>query len=331
MKNVAVLGATGLVGETVIQILEQRNFPIQELYLFASERSEGETRVFKDREIQITTDCKDFADDVDIVFGCLDAPLTREIIPVFKDKAVVIDNSNAYRMDPAVPLIVPEVNPEKVKEHHGLIANPNCSTIQMVVALYPLYKRSRIKRIVVATYQSVSGAGRSALDELHLEFEYLGAGQEVEKFEDRVFLHPIGNNVIPQIGGFDETGYTSEEIKMVNETRKIYDDPDIMVTATCVRIPIDCSHSEVVSVEFEEPITPEEGMQLLKDAPGVKMFNDYDKYPMPFHTSGRDEVYVGRIRKDYVFKNGLTLWIVADNVRKGAALNAVQIAELLLT
>ena len=331
MKNIAVLGASGLVGETVINILEQRNFPVQELYLFASERSEGESRVFRDREVQIVTDCNTFADNVDIIFGCLDAPLTRKIIPVFKDKAVVIDNSNAYRMDPDVPLIVPEVNPQKVKEHKGLIANPNCSTIQMVVALYPLYKRSRIKRICVSTYQSVSGAGREALDELHLEFEYLGAGQKVEKFEDRVFLHPIGNNVIPQIGSFDETGYTSEEMKMVHETRKIYDDPEIMVTATCVRIPIDCSHSEVVSVEFEERITPDEARQILKDAPGIKMFNDHDKYPMPFHTSGRDEVYVGRIRKDCIFENGLAMWIVADNVRKGAALNAVQIAELLLT
>jgi len=331
MKNVAVLGATGLVGETVIAILEQRNFPVQELYLFASGRSEGETRVFKDREIPITTDCNDFADNVDVVFGCLDASLTREVIPLFKDKAVVIDNSNAFRMEPEVPLIVPEVNPEKTKEHAGLIANPNCSTIQMVVALYPLYKRSRIRRIFVATYQSVSGAGRGAVNELQIEYEYLGMKQTIEKFDDRIFLHPIGNNLIPQIGGFDEQGYTSEEMKMVNETRKIFDDQDIMVTATCVRIPIEVSHSEVISVEFENSITPEDAMDILKEAPGVKMFSGMDKYPMPFHTSGRDEVYVGRIRKDLVFDNGLCLWVVADNVRKGAALNAVQIAELLLT
>ncbi|MBN2619479.1 aspartate-semialdehyde dehydrogenase [candidate division WOR-3 bacterium] len=331
MKNVAILGATGLVGETVIKILEQRDFPVQELFLFASGRSEGETRVFKDREIRVTNDHNDFLDTVDIVFGCLDAPLTREIVPVFKDKAIVIDNSNAFRMDPDVPLIVPEVNPEKVKEHSGVIANPNCSTIQMLVALYPLYKKSRIKKIFAATYQSVSGAGREALNELQLEFEYLGTEQAIEKFEDRVFLHPIGNNVIPQIGGFDENGYTSEEMKMVHETRKIFNDPDILVTATCVRIPIQCSHSEAVSIEFEEPLSPEEALILLKDAPGVKVFQDPEKYPMPFHTSGRDDVYVGRIRRDFIFENGLAMWIVADNIRKGAALNAVQIAELLLT
>jgi aspartate-semialdehyde dehydrogenase len=330
MKNVAILGATGLVGETVIQILEQRNYPVQELYLFASERSGGATRIFNDREIQVTTDYNDFVDDVDIVFGCLDAPLTREVVPAFKTKAVVIDNSNAYRMDPDVPLVVPEVNPNKVKEHSGLIANPNCSTIQMLVALYPLYKRSRIKRIFVATYQSVSGAGRDALNELNMEFEYLSVRQPIEKFEDRYFFHPIGNNVIPQIGGFDETGYTSEEAKMVNETRKIFDDPDILVTATCVRIPIEYSHSEAVSVEFEKTINIDEAKELLRDAPGVKIFTDSEKYPMPFHTTGRDEVYVGRIRKDLVFENGLAMWIVADNIRKGAALNAVQIAELLL-
>jgi aspartate-semialdehyde dehydrogenase len=331
MKNVAVLGATGLVGETVIQILAQRNFPVKELYLFASGRSEGETRLFKDQEVRVTNDFNDFIDDVDIVFGCLDAPLTREIVPAFKDKAVVIDNSNAYRMEPDVPLVVPEVNPKKVKNHPGLIANPNCSTIQMVVALHPLYQRSRIKKIFVATYQSVSGAGREALNELQLEFEYLGMEQTIEKFEDRYFIHPIGNNIIPQIGGFDENCYTSEEMKMVHETRKIFDDPEILVTATCVRIPIQCSHSEAVSVEFEDSLSPEEALELLKNAPGVKVFRDPEKYPMPFHTSGRDEVYVGRIRQDLVFKNGLAMWIVADNIRKGAALNAVQIAELLLT
>lgn len=330
MKNIAVLGATGLVGETVIRILGERNFPVKELFLFASERSEGETMMFKDREVPVTTDHNDFIDDVDIVFGCLDAPLTRDIVPAFKGKAVVIDNSNAYRMDPNVPLIVPEVNPEKVKENQGIIANPNCSTIQMLVALYPLYKRSRIKKIFVATYQSVSGAGRSALHELQFEYEYLSMRQTIEKFDDRVFLHPIGNNVIPQIGGFDNQGYTSEEMKMVNETQKIFSDNEIMMTATCVRIPIEISHSEAISVEFEDAITPEQAMDVLKDAPGVKIFSSNDKYPMPFHSSGRDDVYVGRIRKDLVFKNGLAMWVVADNVRKGAALNAVQIAELLL-
>lgn len=330
MKNVGVLGATGLVGETVLKILEQRNFPVQELYLYASERSEGMTMTFKDREVEVITDAASFLDDVEIVFGCLDAPLAREILPQFQNNAVVIDNSNAYRMDPEVPLIVPEVNAEKVKEHKGIIANPNCSTIQMVVALNPLHQHNRIKRIFVATYQSVSGAGREALNELQYEIECLGLKQSIEKFENRVFSHPIANNVIPQIGSFDDVGYTSEEMKMVNETRKILGDNDIQVTATCVRIPIALSHSEVISVEFEKAFEPREAKEILKKSPGIKVFEDDAKYPMPFHTSDRDDVYVGRIRKDFVFEHGLTLWVVADNVRKGAALNAVQIAELLL-
>lgn len=330
MKNVAVLGATGLVGETVLEILEERNFPVQELFLYASERSEGMTVTFKDRAVEVITDASSFIDDVEIVFGCLDAPLAREIIPQFRNNAVVIDNSNAYRMDPAVPLIVPEVNPEKVKEHKGIIANPNCSTIQMVVPLYPLHKHNRIKRIFVATYQAVSGAGREALNELQYEIECLGLRQEIKKFENRVFSHPIGDNIIPQIGSFEDSGYTSEEMKMVNETRKIMGDNEIEVTATCVRIPITISHSEAISLEFEKPIDPHDAKAILKKTPGIKLFEDDAKFPMPFHTSGRDDVYVGRIRKDLAFENGLALWVVADNVRKGAALNAVQIAELLL-
>jgi aspartate-semialdehyde dehydrogenase len=330
MKKIAVLGATGLVGEEIFKILQERDFPVKAMYPFASQRSGGQQVTFKGEEIDVITDLDAFIDDVEIVFGCLDAPLAREIIPRFKDRAVVVDNSNAFRMVPDVPLVVPEVNPAKVKEHKGLIANPNCSTIQMVVALYPLHKRAKIKRIFVATYQSVSGYGRDAVDELKIEFEYLGMGQDIEKFEDRIFAHPIGNNIIPQIGSFNEAGYTTEEMKMVNETRKIFGDDSVRVTATCVRIPVICSHSEAVSVEFEDVISPEEAKEILKDAPGIKLFEDDKKYPMPFHTSGKDEVFVGRIRKDLSFENGLAMWVVADNIRKGAALNAVQIAELLL-
>lgn len=329
MKNVAVLGATGLVGEEVIKILEQRNFPTGELFLFASERNEGRTVIFKDREIEVLSDYESFKDKVKLVFSCLDEPLAREIVPKFKDNAVVIDNSNAFRMDPEVPLIIPEINPEKITEHKGIIANPNCSTIQMLVPLYYLHKKAKVKRVFVATYQSVSGSGRDAVDELKLEFEYLGMCQDIEKSEKHVFSHPIGNNIIPQIGNFDENGYTGEEMKMVNETRKIFDDESIQVTSTCVRIPVYCGHSEAVSVEFENALSPGEAKEILKDAPGVKLIEKDGEYPMPIYAAGKDEVFVGRIRQDLIFENGLAMWIVADNVRKGAALNAVQIAELL--
>ncbi|MGB3341247.1 MAG: aspartate-semialdehyde dehydrogenase [bacterium] len=330
MKNIAVLGATGLVGEEVIKILETRNYPVRELLLFASERSEGQTISFKDREVEILTDHKDLISNADIIFGCLDAPLAREIIPTLSERSIVIDNSNAFRMDPEVPLIIPEINPEKIREHKGIIANPNCSTIQMLVPLFPLHKKARVKRIFVATYQSVSGAGKEAIDELRYEFEQLSMEQAIEKADDAIFTHPIGNNIIPQIGSFDDHGYTSEEMKMVNETRKIFNDDSIQVTSTCVRIPVFIGHSEALSVEFENYISPAEAIEILKSAPGVKVFDKDDLYPMPVKVAGTDAVFVGRIRKDLVFENGLALWIVADNVRKGAALNAVQIAELLL-
>lgn len=330
MKNIAVLGATGLVGEEVIKILEQRNFPIKELFLFASERSEGQIISFKDRELEVLTDYNELVGQAEIVFGCLDSPLAKEIVPKFAEQSVVIDNSNAFRMDPEVPLIIPEINPEKVNEHKGIIANPNCSTIQMLVVLYPLHKKAKVKRIFVATYQSVSGAGKDALDELRYEFEYLSMGHDIEKAEDAVFNHPIGNNIIPQIGGFDDHGYTTEEMKMVHETRKIFDDESIQVTSTCVRIPVYVGHSEALSVEFEKPISPAEAIEILQEAPGVKVFDKDEIYPVPISAVGKDAVFVGRIRKDLAFENGLAMWIVADNLRKGAALNAVQIAELLL-
>lgn len=329
MKNIAVLGATGLVGEEVVKILEQRNFSIKELFLFASEHSEGKTIIFKDNEIEVLSDYEEFIEKAELVFCCLDAPLAKEIVPKFKDKAVVIDNSNAFRMAPEVPLIIPEINPEMIKEHKGIIANPNCSTIQLLVALYPLHKKAKVKRIFVATYQSVSGYGRDALDELKYEIECFGMEQDIKKFEDCVFPHPIGNNIIPQIGNFNEEGYTTEEMKMVNETRKIFGDESIQVTSTCVRIPVLIGHSEAVSVEFENPISPQEAKQILKDAVGVRLFDKDEKYPLPIYASGNDLVFVGRVRKDAAFENGLAMWVVADNLRKGAALNAVQIAELL--
>ncbi len=328
-KNVAVLGATGLVGEAVVEILEERNFPVKELFLFASEQSEGKTLLFKDNEIEVLTDYDIFKEKVDVVFSCLDAPLAKEVVPKFKDKAVVIDNSNAFRMDAEVPLVVPEINPEKIEDHKGIIANPNCSTIQMLVPLYPLHKKATIKKIFVATYQSVSGAGRDAVDELKYEIEYLSIAQVIEKAEESVFRHPIADNVIPQIGNFNDEGYTTEEMKMVYETRKILDNDTIQVTATCVRLPLFVGHSEAVSVEFENSLSPQEAKDILKNAPGVTLFKKETAYPMPIYVVGKDGVFVGRIRKDMVFEHGLAMWIVADNIRKGAALNAIQIAELL--
>ncbi len=329
MRKILILGATGLVGQEVLKILEQRNFPVGELFLFASEKSEGTTVLFRNREYEISSNYEDFIGKVDIVFGCLDESLSKEIIPKFKEKSIVIDNSPAFRMDPEVPLVIPEINPHKIKEHKGIIANPNCSTIQMLVPLYPLHKKTKIKRIFVATYQSVSGYGKAAVEELKLEIEYIAMDQSVPKFEDSVFPHQIGANIIPQIGRFNELGYTSEEMKMLNETRKIFDDNSILVSPTCVRIPVFYGHSEAVSVEFENPISVEEAKEILKNAPGVILCENDQDYPVPVQVAGRDEVFVGRIRKDFAFENGLTMWIVADNIRKGAALNVVQIAELL--
>ncbi len=330
MKKILILGATGLVGQEVLKILEQRNFPVKELFLFASERSEGTTVVFRNQEYEVSSEYEDFIGKVDIVFGCLDEPLAKEIVPKFKDKSIIIDNSPAFRMEPEVPLVIPEINPHKIKEHKGIIANPNCSTIQMLVPLYPLHKKAKIKRIFVATYQSVSGYGKAAVEELKLELEYIAAGHIVPKFEDSVFPHQIGANIIPQIGRFNELGYTSEEMKMLNETRKIFDDNSILVSPTCVRIPVFYGHSEAVSVEFENPISVEEAKEILRNAPGIILCENDQDYQMPVQVAGKDEVFVGRIRKDFAFENGLTMWIVADNIRKGAALNVVQIAELLL-
>ncbi len=330
MKKVLILGATGLVGQEVIKILEQRNFPVEDLFLFASERSEGSTLMFRDQEYGIASEYEEFIGKVDIVFGCLDEILAREIVPKFRTQSVVVDNSTAFRMDPEVPLVIPEINPGKIREHKGIIANPNCSTIQMLVPLYPLHRKAKIKRIFAATYQSVSGYGKAAVEELKLELEYIAAEQRVEKFEDSVFPHQIGANIIPQIGRFNEMGYTGEEMKMVNETRKILDDQSISVSATCVRIPVFVGHSEVVAVEFEKPLSVEEAKDILRNSPGVALREKNEDYPLPILAAGKDEVFVGRLRRDLAFENGLTMWIVADNIRKGAALNAVQIAELLL-
>lgn len=329
MKNVAVLGATTLIGEELIKILEQKNFPTKKLFLFASEETEKKTVMFKDDEVEMLPAYEDFIDNVDLVFSCVDDDQAKEIIPKFKDKAVVIDTSHAFRMETDVPLVIPEINPEEAKEHNGIIANPSSTTIHTLVPLYPLHQKATIKRMIVATYQSVSGHSRDALDELKLELEYLVMNQNIEKSEGQIFEHPIANNIIPQIGNFNKNGYTNEETHLLDETRKILKDDSMQITSTCVRVPVFIVDSEVISVEFENSISPQEAKGILKKAPGVKLFDKDDKYPMPVYVAEKDVVFVGRVRKDNTLDNGLALWIVANNLRKGAALNAVQIAELL--
>jgi len=330
MYNVAVVGATGLVGREMVSILETRNFPVKSLRLLATSRSQGTIVKFKGQDIVVEEATPDSFDGVQIALFSAGEKGSKELAPfAVKSGAVVIDNSNAFRMEPDVPLVVPEVNEEKVKEHKGIIANPNCSTIQMVVALAPLHRRFRIKRIVVSTYQSVSGTGREAVEELWEETRNILEGKPIVP---KVYPHQIAFNLLPHIDIFYPNGYSKEEMKMVNETRKILDDPTIKVCATTVRVPVFRAHSESVNIETELPITPEEVREILSKAPGVVVLDKPEEalYPMPIMAEGKDEVFVGRIRRDESVENGIAMWIVSDNIRKGAALNAVQIAESLV-
>ncbi|HHI98086.1 MAG TPA: aspartate-semialdehyde dehydrogenase [Thermodesulfatator atlanticus] len=331
--NVAVVGATGAVGRMMIQVLEERNFPVKNLRLFASERSRGVKIPFRgeDIEVEVLSEQKNFS-GIEIALFSAGASRSLEYAPKFaQDGAVVIDNSSAWRMDPEVPLVVPEVNPHAVADFRkkGIIANPNCSTIQMVVALKPLYDYSRIKRIVVATYQAVSGAGQKAIQELIEQTQAWCRGETLP--EAKVFPHQIAFNCLPHIDVFLDNGYTKEEMKMVNETKKIMEDENIGVTATTVRVPVFYGHAEAVNVETEKKITAQKARELLASFPGVVVVDEpaEKKYPLPVEIAGRDEVFVGRIREDESIENGLNLWVVADNLRKGAATNAVQIAEIL--
>ena len=325
--NVAVVGATGLVGQEFIRILEQREFPVASLIPLASERSREARVFFSRRQFAVKEAARETFHDVDIAFFSAGADISRQLCPVAaKAGAVVIDNSAAFRMEPSVPLVVPEVNPEDIKWHKGIIANPNCSTIQMVVALYPLHKVNPIKRIVVSTYQSVSGAGLPATHELTREAKLVLEGRSVCP---HVFAHQIAFNVLPEIDVFLDNGYTKEERKMLEETRKIMHAEDIAVSATCVRVPVWFGHSEAINVEFTQPITAEEARKILAGAPGVRVLDDpsVSHYPQPWAVAGSNHVFVGRIREDSSCPNGLVMWVVADNLRKGAALNGVQIAE----
>ena len=330
--NVAVVGATGVVGQEMIRILEQRNFPVDKIKLLASERSVGQFLKYKGKAEKVHLLSEETFEGIDIGLFSPGASVSAVYAPkAGKAGCVVIDNTSQFRMDADVPLVVPEVNPKAIAEYkkRNIIANPNCSTIQMVVALKPIHDAVKIKRIVVSTYQAVSGAGKEAMDELSDQVLAIYGHKEIEK---KIFPYQIAFNCIPQIDLFLDNGYTKEEMKMVNETRKIMGDDSIQVTATTVRVPVFNSHSESVNIETEKKITAKEVKQLLSKAPGVKVVDDTKNklYPMPIDASKRDEVFVGRIREDESIPNGINMWIVSDNLRKGAALNAVQIAEILI-
>jgi aspartate-semialdehyde dehydrogenase len=327
--RVIVAGATGLVGQKMIQVLEEHKFPISVLIPMASAKSAGKTVNFRGADIPVQELSEKNIAEANAEFALFSAggSVSKQFSPVVaRYGTVVIDNSSAFRMDPGVPLVVPEVNPEAAFKHKGIIANPNCSTIQMVVALKPLHDAFTIKRIVVATYQSVTGAGWKGQQQLELEL----AGKPVESPK---FAHRIAMNALPHIDVFEEDGYTKEEIKMVNETKKIMGDQSIQVTATCVRVPVLGGHSEAVNVEFVRPCDPASVRKLLAKAPGVILVDDpqNNSYPLPLDAHDRDEVFVGRIRADWTVPSGINMWVVSDNLRKGAATNAVQIAELLKT
>lgn len=324
-KRVAVVGATGMVGRTMLQVLDERNYPIDELYLFASSKSAGQKVKFRDRDYIVEELREDSFDrGIDVALFSAGGDTSLKFSPIAAAKGcVVVDNSSAWRMDREVPLVVPEVNPEDVKWNKGIIANPNCSTIQAVVALKPLYDKYGIKRVVYSTYQAVSGAGVKGYNDLLNGTK----GEAPKKFQ-----HPIAFNVLPHIDSFLDNGYTKEEMKMVNETRKILHNDNLRVTATTVRVPVFHGHSESINVEFEKNFDIKDVFEALKNFPGIIVEDNpaQNLYPMPINAEGKNEVFVGRIRRDESIDSGINMWVVADNIRKGAATNAVQIAELLL-
>ncbi len=330
MRSVAVLGATGLVGREMIKTLEQRDYPVSRLKPLASPRSAGSKVVFRGEEITVEAVSENSFSNVDIALFSAGGSASRKWAPAAADAgAVVIDNSSAWRMDADVPLVVPEVNPWDTAWHKGIIANPNCSTIQAVVALWPLHKEAGLKYINISTYQSVAGTGMKAVDTLRNESADLLGGKDVQN--DGVYPHQIAFNLLPQIGSFDENGISEEEWKMVNESRKIMHLPELKVSGITVRVPIFRCHGESITAQFERALPPERAREIFAEAAGIILMDDpvNSVYPMPIIGAGRDAVYVGRIRKDTGLENALAMWVVSDNLRKGAALNAVQIAELL--
>ena len=330
--RVAVVGATGAVGQQMVACLEERHFPVSRLVPLASERSLGKTVTFLGKEIPVEVLNEDSFDGVEIALFSAGGGISKEYGPIAaRAGAVVVDNSSAWRMDPEVPLVVPEVNPQDIGLYTktGIIANPNCSTIQMVVALKPLHDAAQLKRVVVSTYQAVSGTGQKGVDELA---EQVRALLSCQSTKTKVYPHRIAFNCLPHIDVFLPNGYTKEEMKMVNETQKIMGDDTIRVTATTVRVPVFYGHSEAVNIETERKLSVEEARQVLAKAPGVKVVDNPAKneYPMPLDAAGQDLTLVGRIREDFSIANGLNFWVAADNLRKGAATNAVQIAEVLI-
>lgn len=322
--NIAIVGASGLIGHKFVEVLESRDYPVKELFLFASKKSLGQSISFKGKNYfisELTT--KSFEQNkVDIALFSAGANISKKFAPIAAcTGCIVIDNSSAWRMDQTVPLVIPEINPNDILKHKGIIANPNCSTIQALVALYPLHKFFKIKRVVISTYQAVSGAGSQGLEDLE---------NGMRNIAPKKFKYPIFNNCIPQIDIFNDLGYTKEEIKLVNETKKIFHE-DIKLTATAVRVPIKNCHCEAINVEFEKKFDIARVIEILENADGVEILNNINEseYPMPINSDGKDSVFVGRIRRDFTVDNGLNLWVVADNTRKGAATNAVQIAELI--
>ena len=327
---VAVVGATGAVGREMLKTLEGRDFPAAEVIPFASARSAGSKVPFRDGELTVRELTEDCFTGIDIALFLAGGSTSEKFAPhAAKAGCVVIDNSSAWRMDARCPLVLPEVNPHHLEAHNGIIANPNCSTIQMVVALKPLHDAARIKRVIVSTYQAVSGTGQKAIDELDRQVRQMFNMMEPEV---QVYPHRIAFNCLPHIDVFLDNDYTKEEMKMVHETVKIMDDPSVKVTATCVRVPVFYGHSESVNIETEKKLTARDARAILSQAPGVQVYDNPGQkmYPMPIDAAGEDATFVGRIREDETIENGLNLWIVADNIRKGAALNAVQIAEELI-
>ncbi|WFA10016.1 aspartate-semialdehyde dehydrogenase [Tissierella sp. Yu-01] len=327
--NIAIVGAMGAVGKELTNVLIERQFPIKSIKLLGTATNKGREVLFNDEILFTEETCEGAFKDVDIAFFCVEAEISKSLMPIaVGEGAIVIDNSSAYRMDENIPLVVPEVNAEILKNHKGLVANPNCSTIQMLVPLKPIHDKYRIKRIVVSTYQAVSGTGKNAIDELDKQTRDYTTQKEIEH---SVYPYQILFNALPHIDAFLDTGYTKEEMKMVNETNRILD-KNIKITSTTVRIPVFRGHSESVNIETELPFDIKDLKELLENSPGVIVLdNPAEKlYPMPLYSENTSDVFVGRIRRDFTVENGINMWIVADNLRKGAALNAVQIAESLI-
>ncbi|MBX2862193.1 MAG: aspartate-semialdehyde dehydrogenase [Leptolyngbyaceae cyanobacterium MAG.088] len=329
--RVAIMGATGAVGTELLELLEKRNFPVQELSLLASPRSAGKELAFRGKPIKVKAISDVNFADIDLVLASAGGSISKEWAPkAAAAGAVVVDNSSAFRMEPSVPLVVPEVNPEAALRHQGIIANPNCTTILMSVALWPLHQQQPIERIVVSTYQSASGAGARAMEEVKQQAQAILEGKEPPT---NSFPYPLAFNLFPHNSPLNEQGYCQEEMKMVNETRKIFGVSNLRVSATCVRVPVLRAHSEAINVEFAQPLAVDTALELLQAAPGIKVVEDWQAnyFPMPMEASGQDDVLVGRVRRDLSHENGLELWLSGDQIRKGAALNAVQIAELLVS